>query len=76
MNDEEVNTIVKAKVDEITKAYKVELDELKTRIEKMESETISKSGVVAILREGDPDVGEVAMTNAGAVASMGKKAKA
>jgi hypothetical protein len=82
MNDEEVNTIVKAKVEEITKAYIVQLDELKkantelsARIDKMEKETIEKSGVVAILREGDEDVGTVFQSNAAALSSMKPKAK-
>jgi hypothetical protein len=82
MNDEEVNTIVKAKVEEITKAYQVSLDELKkantdlvARIDKMEKETIEKSGVVAILREGDEDMGTVFQSNASAISSMKPKAK-
>ena len=82
MNDEEVNNIVKAKVDEITKAYQVSLDELKkantdliARIDKMEKETIEKSGVVAILREGDESLGTVFQSNAAAISSMKPKAK-
>ena len=82
MNDEEVNTIVKAKVEEITKAYQVSLDELKkantdlvARIDKMEKETIEKSGIVAILRDGDEAMGTVFQSNAAAISSMKPKAK-
>ena len=82
MNDEEVNMIVKAKVEEITKAYIVQIDELKkantdlsARIDKMEKETIEKSGVVAILREGDEEMGAVFQSNAAALSSMKPKAK-
>lgn len=87
MKDEDVDVLVKAKVDaqvaEITKAYQVQFDELKkanddlkARLEKVENETITKSGVVAILREGDPEVGEAFLSNAGAIAAASKKAKA
>ena len=78
MKDDEVNTIIKAKVDEaraeITKAYDAKLDELKARLDKMENETIQKSGVAVVLREGNPEVAaEVVQTNAGIVASFRKK---
>jgi hypothetical protein len=83
MEDKEVDMLVKAKVDakvdEIAKAYQVQVDELKkantdlaARIEKMEKETIEKSGVVAIIREGDEDMGTVFQTNAKAISAITK----
>jgi hypothetical protein len=87
MKDEEVDTLVKAKVDaqveSITKAFQASLDELKKanadlaeKVEKMENETIEKSGVVAILRPGDEDIGDTYPTNAAAVSAISKAKKA
>jgi len=87
MKDEEVDTLVKAKVaaevETISKAYQASLDELKkantdlaSRIEKMENETISKSGVAVILREGDGELGTVIQSNAAAISAITKAKKA
>jgi hypothetical protein len=84
MKDEEVNTLVKAQVDakvtEITKAYQGQVDELKkandelkARLDKMETEVIQKSGVAVVLREGDETLGTVFTSNAAAIAAAGKK---
>ena len=74
--------IIAAEIETISKAYQVSLDELKkantdliARIDKMEKETIEKSGVVAILREGDESLGTVFQSNAAAISSMKPKAK-
>jgi F0F1-type ATP synthase epsilon subunit len=86
MKDEEVDLLVKAKVDAaietLEKAYKEQIDELKkantdlvTRIEKSENEIVQKSGVAVILREGDETLGTVIKSNAAAI-SEAQKAKA
>jgi len=86
MKDEEVDLLVKAKVDAaietLEKAYKEQIDELKkantdlvARIEKSENEIVQKSGVAVILREGDETLGTVIKSNAAAI-SEAQKAKA
>lgn len=87
MKDEEVDTLVKAKVaaevETISKAYQASLDELKkanadlaARIDKMENETVQKSGVAVILREGDGELGTVIQSNAAAISAITKAKKA
>ena len=87
MKDEEVDTLVKAKVaaevETISKAYQASLDELKkanadlaARIDKMENETVQKSGVAVILRDGDGELGTVIQSNAAAISAITKAKKA
>jgi hypothetical protein len=86
MKDEEVDLLVKAKVDakveEISKAYIEKVEELKkanteleARIAKMENETIEKSGVAVILRDGDGELGTVLQSNAAAISAISKAQK-
>lgn len=78
---EEIDTIVKARTEEISKAYMGQLDEIKkaydakfvelsSKIEKMETETIRKGGQVVVIPEllGGSTGGS--MSNADAIARM------
>lgn len=78
---EEIDTIVKARTEEISKAYMSQLDEitkaydekvglLAARIEKMENETIRKGGSVVVIQELLDNGGVGAKSNADAVAQM------
>lgn len=78
MKDEDVDKLVKAKVDDITKAFSAQLDEIsKTmkdmalRLEKVENEPIQKSAVqpVMIIEQAAVE----APSNALAVANATKK---
>jgi hypothetical protein len=77
---EEIDTIVKARTEEISKAYMGQLDEIKkayddkigelaTKIEKMENETIRKGGSVVVIPELMSSEGS-SMSNADALARM------
>lgn len=77
---EEIDTIVKARTEEIYKAYMGQLDEIKkahddridelsTKIEKMENETIRKGGSVVVIPELMRTEG-TSMSNADALARM------
>ena len=78
---EEIDTIVKARTEEISKAYMGQLEEIKkaydvkfvelsSKIEKMEQETIRKGGSVIVIPEllGGSTGGS--MSNADALARM------
>lgn len=77
---EEIDTIVKARTEEISKAYMGQLDEIKkaydekivelsTKIDKMEQETIRKGGSVIVIPELMNHEGG-SMSNADAIARM------
>ena len=78
---EEIDTIVKARTEEISKAYLGQLDEIKkaydekvgtleARIVKMEEETIRKGGSVIVIPELLGGQEGSSMSNADAVAKM------
>jgi len=78
---EEIDTIVKARTEEISKAYMGQLDEIKkaydakfvelsSKLEKMEQETIRKGANPVIIPELLRMSGEAATSNADAIARM------
>ena len=74
---EEVDTIIKARTEEITKAYTVQIDELrkahadlKSQVEKMEKETIRKGGSIVVIPQLLDPENKGMLSNADAVARM------
>jgi len=78
---EEIDTIVKARTDEISKAYQSQIEtitkaydekvaQLASRVQKMEEETIRKGGSIVVIQELLNSDGTGAMSNADAVAQM------
>jgi hypothetical protein len=74
---EEVDTIIKARTDEISKAYVAQIDELKkahadlvTKVEKMEQETIRKGGQIVVIPQLLDPENKGLLSNADALARM------
>lgn len=78
---EEVDTIVKARTEEISKAYIVQIDEIKkaydakfvelnAKVDKMANETIVKGGQIVVIPQLMGLDGSGSMSNADALARM------
>jgi hypothetical protein len=79
MNDDEVNALVKAKVEaqvtDIIKASQVKIADLEARLAKMENEPISKAAPVIIASELPQEFGVAPRSNAAAIAGAEKYAR-
>jgi hypothetical protein len=78
---EEIDTIVKARTEEISKAYIAQFDEIKkaydakfaeltSKVEKMENQTIIKGGQIVVIPQLMGSDGTGSMSNADALARM------